>query len=67
MRSLQEGENWAFCGSVNFELDEQIVECLKDCDLRTMFDDDEIWKIKCESLREMVGQALEDLHVGAAS
>jgi len=67
MGSLQEGKNWAPWDSVKSELDEQVVEWLKDCDLRTIVDDDEIWKVKCESLRELVGQALEDLHVGTAS
>ncbi|KAJ4399225.1 hypothetical protein N0V91_009598 [Didymella pomorum] len=67
MRSLQEGENFAFWDSVKDGLDVQVAAWLKDCGLRVAVDDAELWKIKSEQLEEMVVQSLESLQAGAAS
>ena len=66
IRSLQESENWAFWDSVKDELDEQVAVWLKDCNLRAIVDDDELWRANGKQLEEMVVQALEGLHVEAA-
>jgi hypothetical protein len=55
---LQMSASWEFWTSIRAVFDKQIAAWLEDCELRTVMDDDDQWKVKQEQLKSLLVEGL---------